>query len=259
MDLSELYSAVADGSATAFLQEHPEYVSREVAERARRDVRAAVEAGRPDIVAVVASAEALVYLGLGVTPQALRSRLDALQAFFALDDTEAAYDSTRSLTLGLAHQAQLAALPALVFRCWVLAGDCSWFAAITDGAEQSQQHLIQALRDVALAGEVAARVQGEDWGGLPDGAAPSSAGEQDQTFWEERLASLTAVVAGEAMSRVWDDEQQAEVDAWLRWLARVADEVLPVELRFEADGGAEKVSRVSAALAELVARYGRTA
>ena len=244
IDLTPLYTAVAEGTVADYLQAHPEMVDDTVAEAARADVRGASGAGRPDIMFVAATAAAFIFLRLGKQELALTSRLDAAQARFGIAETLDAYDVTRTDTLSTGAMGMEIGSAGLVFRSWVLAADCSWFAsevASDDVDPSAADRLIQALRDVADALESAGTI----------------AGDPAQGNWLQRLASLLAVTAVAAMERYWPPERTLEVEALLRRLAR-GSENLPIELDFEGVGGAEKAAMVAAALAKLDERYSAT-
>ena len=237
MDLMPLYQATAKGELLEALDADPDFVSVEAAEQAHADFVRAGQEGRPDIGYVAATTAAFIRMRLGQREAALSDRFDAAQALFLLADEPTAYDAARGEAMQVGALAlEVQAFP-LVFRCWVLAADCSWFGC--DAAGIDRDRLVRALRDCSDA---------LDWAGrLPDLG--------DQQRWLERLASLLGAVAGEGMSQVWPEDLVLETDSLLRRLSAGSDQ-LPVGLAFESTGGAAKAAQVAALLAELESRYG---
>lgn len=237
MDLMPLYKATAEGTLQEALDAEPDLVQEAAAEQAHEDFAGASEAGRPDIAYLAAMTAAIIRLRLGQREQALSDRFDATQALFMIAEERPAYDTARTEALQVGALTLEFGTVGLPFRCWVLAADCSWFA--WEAAEPDKARLLQAMRDCADALQWAGR--------LTDA--------QGQLVWLERLASLTGVVAGQAMGTVWPDEQLLEADTLLRRLATGSDN-LPVDLAFESVGGADKAAQVAAMLADLESRYG---
>ena len=239
MDLMPLYQAVAGGELQQAIDADPDIVQEATAEQAHADFLGANQAGRPDIAYLAATTAAFIHLRLGQRERALADRFNATQALFLLADDAAAYDAARAEVLQVGAMALEIQEHTLVFRSWVLAADCGWFALDSPEADNPQGRLVQTLRDCADA---------LDWAGrLPD--------LTEQAGWLERLASLTGVAAGEGMSQVWSEDWLLEVDALLRRLA-AGGEVLPVDLVFESSGGPAKAAQVAAMLSELESRYG---
>ncbi len=239
MDLMPLYKAVAGGELQQALDADPDLVQEATAEQAHADFIGANQAGRPDIAYLAATTAAFIHLHLGQRDRALSDRFDAAQALFLLADETRAYDAARMEALQVGAMAlEIQAYP-LIFRCWVLAADCGWFALDSTEPDNPQGRLVQTLRDCADSLGWAAR--------LPE--------LEEQSGWLERLASLVGVAAGEGMNQVWSEDWLLEVDALLRRLA-ADSEVLPVDLVFESSGGPAKAAQVAAMLSELESRYG---
>lgn len=237
-DQRALYQAVADGTLADLLAAQPGYVSDEVADQCGADFEDAAAAGAYGPAWAVATARAFVLLHLGHRAKSLSARLDAEQARFMAADQPQEYAAARSAALGIgAHALELPtdeAAPVLL-KAWVLAADCSWFAA---GDEQTgTPALLQAVGDTTDALTQAGR----------------TSPEQVRPMWVLRLASLTAAVARHAgILPIWPDQLQLPARAALRRLA-AASEHLPLELPFPGPDGPQRAAEVAAALAELEA------
>lgn len=247
MDLTPMYISLSKGQPRAFFDAHPEYMRQDVAEAARQDAMQAASQGRTDIMFLAASAAAMIYLNLGDRPRALINRLDALQALFMISEDEASYDDVRNQALELHELARGISFQRVIFRSLVLAADCSWFTTEAANAgrpgDAQGSRLVRTLDDVLMALR----------------AAGPAADEPDDRIWLERLASILAVSAEAAMSEGWSnlqsdaDGRRGQLDHLLRQLAIAAD-VLPVDLRFEAEGPG-KAAAVAVVLEELESKY----
>jgi hypothetical protein len=121
------------------------------------------------------------------------------------------------------------------FKAATLAADCSFWASEAAAPQESDDLLLQTLRDIVAASEVAHDDGGADF---------------------ERYVSLLAAAANTAMSRIWSDEREAEVNELLRQLAEVSDRTIPVDYRYRQIGDAEKTANTASILTALADGYG---
>ena len=122
------------------------------------------------------------------------------------------------------------------FKAATIAADCSFWAAQASSGREAEDLVLQTLRDVIAASELADANAGGDF---------------------ERYVSLLAAAAGEAMSRVvWLDGREAEANDLLRRLAAASDRTIPVDFTYRQTGDAEKTANTASVLTSLADGYG---
>jgi len=236
--LKELLEVAARGPAAleTALDADASRLTPQLGEEARQRFRQAIDA--KDVGAALAAVivASRIFHRLGDRPNELRNQLDFWQLQFMRAGRVEEYARVREASRHLAELADKIPAPELAFEAAVLAADSAYFAGEAVGGPDSVAWLITALDDLVVA---CGRVSGV---------------EKDGGVFL-KFVSLLASTVDKAMGRVLLDEDREKVDALLRKIAAVVDDIIPPDFRWPSDP--TKTSAVAAALTRLADGYGR--
>jgi hypothetical protein len=177
----------------------------------------------------------MAWLRLGNGEESIRNYIDWQQMDYMRAETPAAYAEVRELLLRGREMAEQIGSRDQAFKAAGLAADCSFWASDAARPPESHDLLLQALRDIIAASELA-----------------DPAGKADY----ERYVSLLAAAATTAMGTVWPEQREPEAQSLLRRLAAASDQTIPVEFRYEQVGDPVKTANTASILTALADGYG---
>ncbi len=236
MTLQELVEATAQGRLDDLLSQPGKELTPELASAARELFKQAYGAGNADLAQAAVMTASLAWLRLGDREQAVINFVDWQQMEYMRADAPDAYAEAREGLLRARAMADDVGARDQAFKAATIAADCSFWAAQASSGREAEDLVLQTLRDVIAASELADANAGGDF---------------------ERYVSLLAAAAGEAMSRVvWLDGREAEANDLLRRLAAASDRTIPVDFTYRQTGDAEKTANTASVLTSLADGYG---
>jgi hypothetical protein len=230
MTLQELVEATAQGRLDDLLSEPGNELTPELASQARELFKQAYGAGRMDLAQAAVMTASLAWLRLGDREQAVINFVDWQQIEYMRAETPAAYAQAREGLLNARGMALEIGARDQAFKAATIAADCSFWAAQATHGPEAEDLLLQTLRDVVAASELAEAHDGADF---------------------ERYVSLLAAAANEAMSRYWLDEREAEAKDLICRLADASERTIPVDFTYSQAGDAEKTANTASILTAL--------